>query len=36
MTNEQFHSLILHVRAIIVLLGLIAGILIAWGWGYLG
>ena len=35
LTDAQFHSLVLHVRAIIVLLGIIAGILLAIVWMYL-
>ena len=34
MTDDQFRSLIVHLRALIVLAGLIAGILIGMAWGY--
>lgn len=33
MTDEQYRNLILHVRAVIVLLGIIAGILLGMAWG---
>jgi hypothetical protein len=32
MTDDQYRSLIIHIRALIVLLGMIAGILIAFAW----
>jgi len=35
MTDDQYRSLIIHIRAVIVLLGIIAGILLAIAWAYL-
>ncbi len=35
MTDEQFHRLMIHVHAIIVLLAVIAGILIVFAWKHL-
>lgn len=34
MTDHQFTVLVAHLRVLIVLLGLIVGILIAFAWGY--
>jgi len=34
-TDDQYRSLIIHIRAVIVLLGIIAGILLAIAWAYL-
>jgi hypothetical protein len=35
MTDEQYRSLIIHIRAVIVLLGIIAGIVLGIAWAYL-
>jgi hypothetical protein len=35
MTEDQYPSLMIHIRALIVLLGIIAGILLAFVWTYL-
>jgi hypothetical protein len=35
MTEEQYRGLLLHLRILIVLVGLAAGILLAFAWKYL-
>jgi len=35
MTAEQFRSLLIHLRIVIVLLGFVVGILLAFAWEYL-
>ena len=35
MTDQQFAAIVLHLRILIVLLGFVAGILIAFAWYYL-
>jgi hypothetical protein len=35
MTDDQFSSILIHLRIIIVILGFIAGILAALAWAYL-
>jgi hypothetical protein len=35
MTDEQYRSLIIHIRTLIVLLGIIAGIVLGIAWAYL-
>jgi ABC-type antimicrobial peptide transport system permease subunit len=35
MTDQQFNAIILHLRALIVILGLLVGIVLGVGWQYL-
>jgi hypothetical protein len=32
MTDEQFNSLMIHIRALIILVGLLVGVLLGFGW----